>query len=466
MTTKFINPVTGKACDPHNTDLEEGMFFEQIFSPAFVQVNEAEIDDKKVQYMELVNADGETIRLDNGHPQTHVMHFYWLDRGNKVSEYSSASPDEKSKMLNGQIEAIFQKKEAYKTLKFFYDPLLGYVSVASLKHKQISWSAVHDTVDAAILAVYGDVTRMAPQDRGNVWTYRLPVESKYVSVWAEVEAGNNKKQGRSAIRINTKVRTEFDRPSGGIAAPCLNWAHLWNVALNSLGLKAKTINKAKGFRLETEDGAAAVAPTMVNTFDIHLQSTEILQELIEGPLRQLKEFAESVVLKEYIELSITELIKAEEAVDMLDAYSDIHNLPAYIRNAILAKFKADEDLTVWGFSQAVSWVRTHGDLRGKQPRGQKSITFVLERIAGEVLSLAPTLQQWHRELGDITYEQLLGHPRATECPECEGMRKWTRDQDLFKAGKWAQVCQTPECEVPDQVWDDVKAQLTPAPEAV
>ena len=103
---------------------------------------------------------------------------------------------------------------------------------------------------------------------------------------------------------------------------------------------------------------------------------------------------------------------------------------SYVINAIMAKFTGDADLTVWGFSQAISYVRTHGEIRGRKGREQKELTWVLERLAGEILSIAKILQDFHAKAGPITYAKLLGHPRAQECLTCETIMIW----ELIEAG--------------------------------
>jgi hypothetical protein len=71
--------------------------------------------------------------------------------------------------------------------------------------------------------------------------------------------------------------------------------------------------------------------------------------------------------------------------------------------------------TIWGFSNAVSWVRTHGDFKftnSSHPMFKsvedRDLTWRLEKIAGEVLSLTPTINDIHKKHGDITLEFLVG----------------------------------------------------------
>jgi hypothetical protein len=83
---------------------------------------------------------------------------------------------------------------------------------------------------------------------------------------------------------------------------------------------------------------------------------------------------------------------------ILEAYQEKVALPKYIVKQILEHV---EEQTVWGFSQAVSWVRTHGsfqDKRAKLPKEERSLIQILENISGEVLSLTPTIKKLHEAL--------------------------------------------------------------------
>ena len=83
-----------------------------------------------------------------------------------------------------------------------------------------------------------------------------------------------------------------------------------------------------------------------------------------------------------------------------------------------------EDETVWGFSQAVSWVRTHGDFKFVASANamfksveDRDLTWRLENIAGEVLGLTPTIIDIHKKFGEITLDFLVGEEAAKQICE-------------------------------------------------
>lgn len=421
---EYRHPLTGEPADPVTGALEEGLFYERIFGPVEVEVRQDEEEGKKSRYMVLTDANGQQLVIRDPSAMGHIRDFFWLDRGNKLKKLTKASLKKQGMMLTKYAKA---REEP---LKFMYDAETGeYVSVASLKHKQIAWKAIRKLLNKAIVKAFGKTEVAKIPELANAWSHKMPVENDLVSMWVHVEAGNNKKQGRSAIRISTRVRTEFDRASGGVSAPCLNWAQLWYAPMQWFGLTRDRITSTGGQRLETQDGEPLVIPATMNRFDIHIQSTEFDANRLTQQLRNLREVAESVVIKEYVETSIAEPLTSREALDILEAYRDgssrgVATLPAYIINTIIAKFNFDIDFTVWGFSNAISFVRTHGEIKGRKSRETKDLTWVLERLAGEILSIAPILKDFHAKAGPITYAKLLGHPRPATCPKCEATMIW------------------------------------------
>ena len=121
-----------------------------------------------------------------------------------------------------------------------------------------------------------------------------------------------------------------------------------------------------------------------------------------------------------IDKSIYSQLTRAEMEDILLAYSTKARafLPDYIIEQVMA---AVEDETVWGFSQAISHVRTHGQFKFTDSTNamfkgveDRDLTWRLENIAGEVLSLTPTINDIHKTHGAITLEFLVGEDKAKE----------------------------------------------------
>lgn len=375
---------------------EEGTFYEHIFGPVEVEVK---VDPKTGKRTGVVLRDknGETITVREKHALRRLYHYLRLPLKLPFREIYSSEPEKQQKLLNASLKTKPRK------LKFLFDESGEIKSVATKIHKQISWREVRKAVETAINQVYGGIE--VSDGLRNVWSYKMPIKNEKVSVWARVDAGNNIIKGRSAVRISTRLRTEFDTASRGRYPPCLNWANLWQTPLKFFDIEVKRLSDL----VDQPDMA-------MTSYDIHIKNIEIKPETFLGPLRRLKETAENVVIEELIERAVKEPLSLQEMEDILICYKEKVNLPKYIVEAILERVMTDRsEETVWGFSNAVSWVRTHAELRkGRLPREQRSLVQKLENIAGEIISLAPTIEDFHEKVGDITYERLMGKPKPKE----------------------------------------------------
>jgi len=122
--------------------------------------------------------------------------------------------------------------------------------------------------------------------------------------------------------------------------------------------------------------------------------------------KSLRNFVEAL---EKVEVVINEAVKSplskEEMEAILDAYDEKVGIPKYIRKQIMDAVKEE---TVWGFSQAVSYVRTHGQIKGKaEDRELRSMTRTLDNIAAEVLFLTPAISSIREKVGKITKQVLI-----------------------------------------------------------
>jgi len=132
----------------------------------------------------------------------------------------------------------------------------------------------------------------------------------------------------------------------------------------------------------------------LSMMEIHLTSTvdnfAQVQKELETKMTKLAKAAKTTFLPLIKESRKVKLTKKEMQA-ILDAYATRVALPKYIIKQILDNV---EENTVWGFSQAISWVRTHGQLderRAQLPREERGITKTLENISGEVISITPTI---------------------------------------------------------------------------
>lgn len=405
----LTNPTTGEQVDPQVTTLEEGLYYERTFAPIEISITYDECEEcegaglifgvevtvcrtckgrgGRNPVYTLEDIMGKKLELTNNHAQTHIRHFYWLYRGKLMGELS----DHYSSMQGDlQMEMNLVNEEEPKVLKFLHDGET-YRAVCSLKHKQISWSDIDKAIQGAAVQAFGFAAELETEE-SRTGFYKMPVDSKYVSLWTKIHAGNNLKQGASAISISTMARTEFDTFSGGKRPACHNWANVWTTSANP--------EIWKNVKFEHLEDAVAQEFTPLSSIEIHLQDTEISPDVFVEPFRLLKDTAEQLITP-LIERGLQTSLSKEEMGEILNCYQAKKGLPEYIVDMILDSVEGE---TVWGFSQAVSWVRTHEELKGRGTR----MRGVLEKIAGEIYSLTPTIQNFHDQHGPITYEKLLG----------------------------------------------------------
>lgn len=388
------------------TPLEEGLFYEKVFGPNKVEVRYIDPENPKRKIIKLIDANGRFIELTNSHAINRFYSYVMQPLKMTKGELSEMDPVDAAQLFTDHFQKR-QSDDKPHRLKFLFDGAKECVAVVSEMHKQISWTKIRDVIGEAIHQVYGEVQEGGQV--GDTWAYKMPIDNKYVSLWAMVDPGNNVIKGRSGIRVSTKMRTEFDTSSGGVGAPCMNWCNLWQEPLKMFNIPAVRI--ANLVRVERDN--LTETPTVIPglyTFDIHVQDTELNPDLFIDRLRTLKEVAESTVIKVIVEGSIETKLTRDEMDDLLHCYMIKANLPAYIVNGIR---NALDEKTIWGLAQAVSYVRTHEELRGKK---EWIMRRKLENIAGEVLSLAPTIQRFHEEQGPLTFEKLMGKPKPKEAP--------------------------------------------------
>jgi hypothetical protein len=318
----------------------------------------------------------------------------------------SAKPKEQAALLTKAFNA---RKEPLKLL--VSNGIV--VSVVSPRHKQFSLEETRSQIQKAIAKVIGQVKM---EQLGTHTLFRLPIDNKYVSAWLRIMPGNNLAKGPSAIHFSSTFRTEYDTKTKGKAPACLNWANVWTVPQTLFNVKGKRLHD-----LASEIGADTVG--ILTGRNIHTLNkagidVENFQAYVNGLMKAVP------AMNRVIEDSIHTPLKKPEMTAILAAYGEKVGLPRYLQKDIMDEV---EEETVWGLSQAVSYVRTHNEYRGivdskgepMHDREDVRITRVLENIAGEVYSISPMIKDLQSKEGEITYKVLGIKPPKEPKPKPE-----------------------------------------------
>jgi hypothetical protein len=396
--------------------LEAGMYYEKVFSPEKVQVSfgnilggesGTDVIGQRLEKLVFTDKNGQTLEVVEQRLISRVlMYFAKYTEFGKVSELRSLKPD----LLQQALSDAIPKRN--KDLKGMYDSEGRLVGIASTIHGQISWGKVKEIVEQAVQEVTGALVQPTDKTHPFKWTYQLPVQNDNISGWVRVHAGNNILKGRSGIKIFSRFRTERQE-GGGIKRPaCLNWCGMWQFPEQFFKIPMKKLNSmVKILGVE-------------NVKNIELMQMHLRPDMLEFK-SEVKSKIESMVkamekIVPVIETSIHSKLTKIEMTDILLAYQSKSKafMPEYIVEQIL---DAIEDETIWGFSQAVSFVRTHGAFKFVNSTNamfksveDRDMTWKLENIAGEVLSLTPTIIDIHKKHGPITLEFLVGQEKAAE----------------------------------------------------
>jgi hypothetical protein len=405
-------------------DPKEGTFYEKVFSPQKVEVFRdivgtqsgktavGQQPPKKLRFetrLVLSDKNGHKLEVKGRRLVHRVMQYLqpWTSFGSvgKLAELEE-TPDKLQDTLTRAA------KKAKRQLKTYFDDAGQLHGIASEIHQQISWAKIREVVQGAVKKAYHVVAEpdQTMPTEPNKWTYKMPVKDKNnnVSAYVTVDGGNNIIKGRSGIRVYTRLRTDRGGPGG--APACLNWCGMWMVPLQFFGVKTERL----GLK-DTEDA-------QLNMLEIHLKSTAEDMNEIEAILAAKMKSMAKVVEKHMlplIEESRKVALTKKEMNAILEAYSEKVHLPKYIVEQILDNV---EENTVWGFSNAVSWVRTHGQFderRSQLPREQRPLTQILESIAGEVMSITPTIKKLKAVMKGPITQKVLTNPE--QFPQLKAM---------------------------------------------
>ena len=396
--------------------LEEGMYYEKTFSPVKIEVRKIkrEFDDegnpkrrtwaqarRGEMVLTLEDKNSEKLRVEGTSLVSRVLGYLQPYTGLDVSDIKEKEQGEIQELLD---KAIVKVQEDKKELKGLFDKQGNLCGIASTMHKQIAWRQVKGIIEKAVKEVCGRVVQPDERQSAYRWNYQVPVGNGDVSAWIGVHAGNNIIRGRSGIHLWSRWRTEkSETDKGGIQRPaCLNWCGMWQAPLNFFGISTKRLDSI--YKVLGEENVKAL---QLAQFHINPDMKEFEHEV----KTQMKAMVKSLEkMKVVIDQSINSPLKVSEMEAILEAYSRKVGIPEYVRKQVLAKVKEMGYETVWGFSQAVSWVRTHGDFKNFsicKPVEERDLTRNLENISGEVLSLTPTINDFHAKVGEIILEKLL-----------------------------------------------------------
>jgi hypothetical protein len=389
--------------------VDEGTFYEKVFCPSRIRVLGLEKpQDRKRTWeearqgnlkLEIADERGATIEVEGTRLVSRVLQYlrpYTKMADAKLSELREVEPSRLEKILNKAL------KKSKKEIKFLFDDQSNLRGIASTMHEQISWSKVREIIEGAVKEVCGQVEQ--PKSFGHFdaehpfkWTYKLPLKNENVSAYVGVHAGNNIIKGRSGIHLWSKFRTE--REGSGGAPACLNWCGMWSLPLKWFNIDTQRLNN-----ITSMIGAEKVQTLKMAQFHIK-PNMEKFQAEVTDQLAGMVKAVEAI--KVVINKSVQSPLSKSEMRAILTAYQNKMNLPNYIIKQILDNVKEE---TVWAFSNAISWVRTHGDFkqfRICKPVEDRPLTRSLENIAGEVLSLTPTINDFHGKVGEITLDRLV-----------------------------------------------------------
>ena len=363
---------------------------EKIIMPSKITVEETHDGDRILKVHAQAEGGEEVYQTASAAVAWRLLKMYQKLTPSTPKEILSMPAKKASKILSAAVSA------ADKNLKVLLDSNGCVANFTSLKHKQVNREDAAMNIETAIFKVFGkEVQRDDLTD--SKFSYSLPIKNEYVNSHCGVDLGSNVALGRSAIAIF--ARFETTTPFGKYP-PCLNWSRIWGDVTAWFGIKVKRMNniasvlgeKAKPFTMRA----------------IHTAGSGISYEEIERSLADLKEGL--IAVTPILEMSAKTALSTEEMQDILSVYQKKVGLPLYIKKQII---EAIPEETVFGFSNAVSYIRTHGEIKSHtEDPFTSNMGFKLESIAGEIISLAPTIKELKEKVGLITKDVLLNPPEA------------------------------------------------------
>jgi hypothetical protein len=339
----------------------------------------------------------------------------YTDFGN-VADLRKLAPN----LLEQALNTAIPKRN--KAIKAMYDAEGRLQGIASTMHEQISWQRIREIIEGTVQKLTGKVIQPENHEHPFKWSYQVPAGNKNVSTWVGAHAGNNIIKGKSSVRVFSRFRTEKSEKRDGIKQPaCHNWCGMWQFPEQLFKVPLKSLNSIINYV-----GKENVKDIEMLQFHLRPDLKGFEQEL-SGEIANMIKAMEKIT--PVINQSVHSALNRNEMKNILWAYQAKSKsyLPDYVVEQIL---KHVEDETVWGFSQAVSWVRTHGGFKFVTSANamfkdveDRDLTWRLENIAGEVLGLTPTIIDIHKKFGEITLDFLVGEETAKQICEVQKQKE-------------------------------------------
>jgi len=349
---------------------EDGIYQESLIRP--VQI----LEDKEDSFTTLVGDDGRRVKVEKRGARSSVYLYLRGKHKLKRPEVWDLDPEKRSDLLTRNLKEYEEDGKA-RTFKLIFADDGSIDAVVTDQHKQIPYSDIKGIVEEAIREAVPDAQFY---DRGieRYWTYSLPVHSNYVRSYVGIDAGVNKPKGRCAVYIYTRFEVVYAGKEGQ-RAPCHNWAY-WFRPAKFFGIDLNKMPIPEPYRKLDDLSAKAV----------HVQGTEIQKDDIKTAIKTIMDSAD--IIDPIIEDAMNVRLDKKEMEAILSAYEETVGLPKYLKEMIMENV---EDMDLWGLSNAVSWVRTHGELKKGQVenREERPIISRLENIAGELMTLGPAVRE-------------------------------------------------------------------------
>lgn len=322
-----------------------------------------------------------TIRTDKGEFKGRGKTIVWR-LARFLGGYKVARVEDEHDIGKVLTEAAKDKK---REMVMLLDRDGNLVNVASELHKQMPDGVLYKRIEDAIKQV--GIKVGAREQIGQLVRWSIEQEMKWVQQFIVLVPGKNNPAGRSAIYLSSGFVTKRSMIEN--APACLNWSRFWSGVSRMANIDVERVGKApvhKEFALR----------------EVHTNGEDKFEELPAKLTELNKELAN---LDTEVEQALNEPLKRDEMQAILVAYNANDRLPGYAIELVLGHVEHE---SVWGISQALSWVGTHEKLRGKAEN--KQLADDLAKISGEMLSLSPFINALHGEFGAITEELLFNPP--------------------------------------------------------
>ena len=296
-------------------------------------------------------------------------------------------------------KALSKNKKKFKVL--LYDDGTA-ANIVSLGHKQIDPEEAKKTIESTLARVFG---QFKTEENFKGYVFKIPSPDKRVEYYLFLDLGSNLALGRASIRISTKIRVVT---KVGRAPVCHNWAHIWDIPTKWLGIPIEKLPSVE--RVEGLDKM-----NFIRMRKIHTKGTKIDPEYLENQLREVKENMKNI--KIFLDESVKTELDYDEMEQILQCYVIRGKISKKVKKLIMDVAVKQGEESIWGLSNAVSYVRTHLytklNTRAKDPYFAP-ICQNLELIAGELLVLAPTIRKIKEKVGKLTVEKILGETAKVE----------------------------------------------------